>query len=225
MFASDDPDFFIAHGDVTSMINKEAREQPKGTELGFVHATIDRFRVMSKVTIAKITGATRGGGSEFVLAMDMRFGAIGRAVFGQPEALLGIIPGAGGTQRLPRIVGKARALEMILGCADIDALQAERYGYLNRALPVNEIDDFVDTLAYRIASLPEGAVIAAKQTVLQHSEMDLVSGMIAEDYLSSQLLYTAEAKKRMQVFLDNGGQQRDEEKKRDAFINILCDVT
>ena len=221
VFASDDTDFFIAHGDVSSMINKKVSEQPKGTELGFVHATIDRFRVMPKVTIAKISGAARGGGSEFVLAMDMRFGAINKAVFSQPEALLGIIPGAGGTQRLPRIVGKARALEMILGCADIDAMRAEKYGYLNRALPVNEIDDFVDTLAYRIASLPEEAVIAAKQAVLQYSEMDLVSGMIAEDYLSSKLLHTSEAKKRMQLFLDSGGQQRNKERESDIFINIF----
>lgn len=222
VFASDDPGFFIAHGDVTSMVNREGSAQPKGTELGFVDAVIDRFRTISTVTIAKITGAARGGGSEFALAMDMRFGAIGKAIFGQPEALLGIIPGAGGTQRLPRLIGKARALEMILGCADINAEQAEHYGYLNRALPENEIDNFVDTLAYRIASLPIKTLIAAKQAVLQHSEMDLVAGMIEEEYLSMQLLYSAEAQKRMQIFLDNGGQQRDQERKFDIFIDILA---
>jgi len=224
VFASEDPDFFIAHGDVTSMVNKEASEVRKGTQLGFVDATIDRFRLMPKVTIGKIAGVARGGGSEFALALDMRFGTVDKAVFGQPEALLGIIPGAGGTQRLPRIIGKARALEMILGCADIDATVAERYGYLNRAMPVDELDDFVDTLAYRIATLPEGAIIAAKQAVLEHSELDLVSGMIEEDFLSTQLLYTPEAKKRMQNFLANGGQRRDEECKTDIFIKILSDT-
>jgi enoyl-CoA hydratase/carnithine racemase len=221
VFASDDPDFFIAHGDLNSMVSREGSPQPKGTELSFVHSTIDRFRTMSKVTIAKVAGAARGGGSEFALAMDMRFGVIGKSVFGQPEALLGIIPGAGGTQRLPHLIGKARALEMILGCADIDAQRAEQYGYLNRALPDSEIDDFVNTLAYRIASLPAKVLSAAKETVLKHSEMDLVSGMIEEEYLSTQLLYSVAAQKRMQLFLDNDGQNRDQEKTFDIFNKIF----
>ena len=221
VFDSNDPDFFIAHGDLSSMIGREGSPQPKGKEPGFVHSVIDRYRTMEKVSIAKINGAARGGGSEFALAMDMRFGVTGKAVFGQPEALLGIIPGAGGTQRLPRLIGKARALEMILGCADIDAECAERYGYLNRALPENEIDNFVDSLAYRIASLPQATLAAAKQAVLQYSELDLASGMIEEEYLSMQLLYTSEAQRRMQLFMDNGGQQRDKEKEFDIFVNAF----
>lgn len=225
VFDSDDPDFFIAHGDVTSMINKPSLDPERGTELGFVHKTLDRFGALPKITIAKIKGAARGGGSEFALAMDMRFGAIGKALFGQPEAVLGIIPGAGGSQRLPRLIGKARALEMILGCADIDAKHAERYGYLNRALAADEIDDYVDNLAYAIASLPVDAITAAKKLVNQHSDADLLSGMIEEEYRCAQLLQSDQAKHRMQFFLDNGGQQREIEIAHNAFNRLFASWT
>ena len=90
---------------------------------------------MPKATIAVIEGIARGGGSEFALAFDMRFAALGKARLAQPEVAIGIIPGGGGTQRLPRLVGRARALEVILGCEDIDAATAEAWGYVNRALP------------------------------------------------------------------------------------------
>ena len=123
----------------------------------------DRFRTMPKATIAKIEGICRGGGSEFALACDMRFAAIGRAVLGQPEVALGIIPGGGGSVRLPRLVGRGRALEIVLGCGDFDAVAAERYGYVNRALSENEIGPFVDKLARRIASFPAAAIRLGKE--------------------------------------------------------------
>jgi len=107
----------------------------------------------------------RGGGSEFVLSLDMRFGALGRAVLAQPEVALGIIPGGSGTQRLPRLVGRGRALEIILGCDDVPADLAERYGYLNRALPTAELGPFVERLAFRIASFPAEAIALAKASV------------------------------------------------------------
>jgi enoyl-CoA hydratase/carnithine racemase len=84
---------------------------------------------MPKATIAVIEGIARGGGSEFAMACDMRFAALGKARLGQPEVALGIIPGGGGTQRLPRLVGRSRALEVILGCDDIDAATAATWGY------------------------------------------------------------------------------------------------
>jgi enoyl-CoA hydratase/carnithine racemase len=100
---------------------------------------VDRFRTMPKATIAKIEGYCRGGGSELVLACDMRFATLGKAVPGQPEVGVGIIPGGGGSTRLPRLVGRGRALEIILGCGDFRADVAERYGYINRALPAEAI--------------------------------------------------------------------------------------
>src|SRR5438477_6417195 len=117
---------------------------------------------MPKATIGKIEGRARGGGSELLLSLDLRFGALGRAVLAQPEVALGILPGGGGTQRLPRLIGHARALEVILGCADVPADLAERWGYLNRALPPAELRPFVEHLAARIAACPASAIALAQ---------------------------------------------------------------
>src|SRR3982751_243873 len=100
--------------------------QPPPTELPLFTAMVDRFRTMPKATIAVIEGRCRGGGSELVLGMDLRFAALGRARLAQPEVTVGIIPGGGGTQRLPRLIGRGRALEVILGCDDVDAETAEQ---------------------------------------------------------------------------------------------------
>ena len=162
---SANPDFFIAHADLNSISALPAEPPPRQETLGWINQTFDRLRTMPKVTIAKIEGRARGGGSELALACDMRFGALGKAVFAQPEVGIGIIPGAGGTVRLPRLIGQARALEIILGCGDISAEEAERYGYINRALPADEIGAFVDELAYRIASYPADALARAKSSV------------------------------------------------------------
>ena len=162
---SANPDFFVAHADLELIATLPAEPEPRTEQLGFIHAVLDRLRTMPKVSIAKIAGRCRGGGSELALACDMRFAAIGTAVFGQPEVGVGIIPGAGGTVRLPRLVGRGRALEIILGCGDISAELAERYGYINRALPANEIDYFVTSLAQRIASFPAEALALAKASM------------------------------------------------------------
>ena len=119
---------------------------------------------MPKATIAKIEGRCRGGGSELALACDMRFAAIGRAFLCQPEVGVGIIPGAGGSARLPRMVGRGRALEIILGCADFNAETAERYGWVNRAVPASGGRLLRGTLATRIAGFP-AATLALKQMV------------------------------------------------------------
>lgn len=225
VFSSLDPDFFVAHGDVESMVGLEGTPPQRGDELGFVHSVLNRFSAMPKVTIAKIAGAARGGGSELALAMDMRFGAIGKAIFGQPEAAMGIIPGAGGTQRLPRLIGAARSLELILGCGDIDALQAEQYGYLNRALPERELNSYVESLSLRIASLPIETISAAKAAIQLCSSTDIVNGMIEEEHICNRLLYQPEAKKRMKMFLEHGGQQRDKERDFSSLVNALTNVS
>src|SRR5437660_1718384 len=158
VFQSANPEFFIAHADVALIQTLPTTVPPKPTRLGLFHAMVDRFRTMPKATIGKIEGRARGGGSEFLLSLDMRFGAIGRAVLAQPEVALGMIPGGSGTQRLPRLVGRGRALEIVLGCDDFPADVAERYGYVNRALPPGELGPFVERLARRIASFPAEAV-------------------------------------------------------------------
>ncbi len=200
---SANPKFFIAHADVTLLRQLPASIPPRDQPLGMFHAMCDRFRTMPKATIVKLEGVCRGGGSEFALACDMRFAAIGRAILGQPEVALGIIPGGGGCVRLPRLVGRARALEIVLGCGDFDALAAERYGYVNRALPANEIGQFVDRLARRIASFPPAAIRLAKQAVMnadRHVEDDLVQ----EEKHFFATLSDAEAKRRMAAAMDRG---------------------
>ena len=207
VFDSADPDFFIAHADVSLIQQLPDNAPPRGTELTFFHAMVDRFRTMPKVSIAKLEGRTRGGGSEFVLSLDMRFAALGKAVLGQPEIALGILPGGSGTQRLPRLCGRGRALEIVLGCQDFPADVAERYGYVNRALPPHELGAFVDNLAYRIASFPAEAVALAKQLV-NSAEQRVEDGLLDEAHAFNLTLQTTEAKRRMSDFLAQGGQTR-----------------
>jgi enoyl-CoA hydratase/carnithine racemase len=145
-----------------------------------------------------------------VLSMDMRFAALGRARLAQPEVALGIIPGGGGTQRLPRLVGRSRALEVIAGCDDIDAEVAERWGYVNRALPQDELRPFVDALARRIASFPAEAVAHAKAAVLA-AEPDPVPGLLEEARRFNETLALEETRARMEGFLAAGGQTREVE--------------
>jgi enoyl-CoA hydratase/carnithine racemase len=140
----------------------------------------------------------------------MRFAALGRALLAQPEVALGIIPGGSGTQRLPRLVGRARALEIVLGCNDIPADLAERWGYVNRALPPAELGPFVDRLARRIASFPAEAIALAKASV-NAAELPPVDGLLEEAHNFNRSLATEAAQARMARFLDLGGQTRDVE--------------
>jgi enoyl-CoA hydratase/carnithine racemase len=208
---SADADFFIAHADVSLILQLPREERATAnSELGFFHAMCDRFRTMPKTTIAVVEGRVRGGGSEFVSSFDMRFASRERARFGQPEVPLGIIPGGGGTQRLPRLVGRARALEIILGGGDVDGPLAEEWGWVNRALPDAELRAFVDTLAARIASFPPGAIAAAKKSV-DNALPDPVAGLCEEELVFSQTLLDPEAIRRMDVFMERGGQTREVE--------------
>jgi len=208
---SADPDFFIAHADVSLILQlpREQRDSPND-ELGFFHAMVDRFRTMPKATIAIVEGCVRGGGSEFVSSFDMRFASRERAVFGQPEVPLGILPGGSGTQRLPVLVGRARALEIILGGGDIDGSTAEAWGWVNRALPDGELRPFVDELASRIASFPPNAIAAAKASV-NNAVLDPTAGLRSEELLFSQCLLDPEAIRRMELCLSLGAQTREVE--------------
>lgn len=203
-------DFFIAHADVTLIQQLPKEVPPKSTKLGWFHQMVERFRTMPKATIGKIEGRARGGGSELLLSLDMRFGAIGRALLAQPEVAVGIIPGGSGTQRLPRLVGRGRALEVILGGGDFSAELAERYGYINRALPPEELTPFVEHLAYRIASFPASAIALAKASV-NAAERPIVDGLLEEAHYFNQSLATKEAQERMAAFMAVGGQTYDVE--------------
>jgi enoyl-CoA hydratase/carnithine racemase len=164
VFKSADRDYFISHVDVTKI--KEYRQQAAkltgeaSIALLFRHLSASRL-----VTIAQIEGRVRGAGSEFVLACDMRFAARESAIFGQPEPGLGVIPGGGAVQHLARLMGRGRALEVLLSADDYDADLAERYGWINRALPANALGGFVRSLAHRIAGFPAAGHVAVKERV------------------------------------------------------------
>ena len=211
MFDSADPDFFIAHFDVSFLAVLPDEAPPKPDILTGMHPVCEAFRTMPKVSIAKIEGIARGGGSEFVLALDMRFGAIGKAIVGQPEIILGIIPGGGGTQRLPRLIGRARAMEAILGGIDFPAELAEKYGYINRAFPPDELTPYVEDLAYRIASFPAESIAIAKQAVLTALKEPIFEGLVEESNLFLQACALPAAKERMNWFLQRDGQTREQE--------------
>jgi enoyl-CoA hydratase/carnithine racemase len=161
VFTSADPDYFISHVDVTRIGEyREAAAKLTGeASLGLLFRYLSASRL---VNIVQVEGRVRGAGSEFVLACDMSFAARERAIFGQPEAGFGLIPGGGGIQHLTRVMGRARALEAILSSGDYDAGLAERYGWINRALPVTELGEFVASLAHRIAGFPAAALAAVK---------------------------------------------------------------
>ena len=211
VFKSADPDFFIAHFDVEAIlqfpIDKDAE---KDQELSEFHLMCERVRTMDKVTIAQIEGRVGGGGSEFSASMDMRFGVIGKTKINQMEVPLGILPGGTGTQRLPRLVGRGRAMEIVLGGDDLDAETAERWGYLNRIFAADAIDDWVMSLARRIASFPVEAVRLAKESV-NAAEMPLRDGLVEEAYLFQRLLRTDGAQTNMRRFMELGGQTREGE--------------
>ncbi|HUB13907.1 MAG TPA: enoyl-CoA hydratase/isomerase family protein [Acetobacteraceae bacterium] len=158
MFQSANPDFFIAHLDVA-----KAARQPEMLQLW--RDIVLRLSSMPVVSIAKIRGRTRGIGNEFVLACDMRFASRQSTWFGNPEVGVGLIPGGGALEWLPRVVGRSRALEIVLSADDFDADIAERYGWVNRTLDDDDLDSFVDRLVRRLASFDRETLAAAKAQI------------------------------------------------------------
>ncbi|MCM3871128.1 MAG: enoyl-CoA hydratase/isomerase family protein [Pyrinomonadaceae bacterium] len=209
VFKSADPDYFISHVDVTRIKeNREAAAKLDGdASIGLVLRHLSASRL---VTIAEIEGRVRGVGSEFVLACDMRFAARESAIFGQFEPAFGVIPGAGAAQHLTRLMGRARALEVMLSADDYDAEIAERYGWINRALPAGELSDFVRSLALRIASFPAAGHAVVKNRV------NAIALASAEDIRRDSDLFiegvgAPEYQERMQAAIKRGFQTRDAE--------------
>lgn len=223
VFKSADADFFIAHYDVSNILEFPTDgEAERSLELNDFHIMCERVRTMNKVTIAQIEGRVGGGGSEFAASMDMRFGVVGKTVVNQMEVPLGILPGGTGTQRLPRLVGRGRAMEIVLGADDLDAETAERWGYLNRIYAAGDIDANVTALAERIASFPVEAVRLAKASVTA-SELPLQQGLQEEAYLFQRLLRTDSAQHNMQRFMEMGGQTREGELRVGELSRQICE--
>jgi enoyl-CoA hydratase/carnithine racemase len=158
VFQSANPDFFVAHLDVA-----KAAERPGALDLW--RDVVLRLSSSPVVSVAKVRGRTRGIGNEFVLACDMRFASRQSALFGNPEIGVGLVPGGGALEWLPRLVGRSRALEIVLSADDFDADVAERYGWVNRTLNDDDLDAFVDALVRRLASFDREALGAAKAQI------------------------------------------------------------
>lgn len=166
VFESNNPDYYLAHYDVSDPEKLDAMNRTAGPSgITILMDTFIRLTKAPVVSIAKIRGRARGASSEFLLACDMRFASRENTAISQVELGCGVHPGGGGTERLPLLVGRGRALEIILGANDFDGETAEKYGYVNRSLPDKDLDVFVDSLARRIASFDRRPLAAAKSLV------------------------------------------------------------
>jgi enoyl-CoA hydratase/carnithine racemase len=223
VFESANPDFYLAHFDLTGKTgNITTAVGPSG--LPILMDTFVRLTKSSVVSIAKIRGCVRGASSEFVLACDMRFASRENTRLGQPEVGVGVNPGGGATERLPLLVGRGRALEIVLGSNDFDGDTAERYGYVNRALPDAELDGFVDALARRIASFDRRPIAAAKNLINQVSLPSADRLLDALNAFQTALTWP-ETQQRVQALLKRGLQRDgDFEKRWPAVLGTLLET-
>ena len=215
VFASADPDYFISHVDVTRIgeYREQAAKLTGEASLGLLFRYLSKSRL---VTIAQIEGRVRGAGSEFALACDMRFAARESAIFSQLEQGFGLIPGAGGIQHLTRLMGRARALEVMLSADDYDAELAG----INRALPAASLGEFVRSLAHRIADFPAVGRTALKDRV------NAISLAEADDFRRDSDLFLErgrdpETQRRTALAMSRGFQTHDGEI---ALPNMLSNL-
>lgn len=208
IFRSADPDFFVMHGDVELLVDLHPPAVPV-VEANPAATTLQRIAVAPFVSIGLLDGAARGGGCELLCAMDVRFGTE-RAVIGQPEVAMGILPGAGGTARWPRLVGRARALDILLTGRDVHAAELLALGWLLAVGPPEGIEGELAALAGRIARMPAASVAAVKR-VLNVALAGLDAALVTESEELGRLLASGGHQAPMRRFLDAGGQTREGE--------------
>ncbi|PSW19875.1 enoyl-CoA hydratase/isomerase family protein [Photobacterium sanctipauli] len=223
VFQSAHQEIWVCHYDTNLLIDmsKEAvsRDDAKLLDL---QSVLERISKLPQATIAKLEGYARGGGHEFALACDMRFAARGKYKFMQMEVAMGILPCGGGASRMARQVGLGRALEIILSARDFDADEAEAYGTINKALEPEEIGEYVENLAKRIAKFPAESINACKQTVYESIDKPIEEALKAEAYWLYQATSKTAAIKRF-TWADEQGAQFDIDNQRnweELVINI-----
>lgn len=223
VFESAMKDFYLSHFDLTGKLGN-ITTAVGASGFPILMDTFVRLTRSPVVSIAKIRGCVRGVSSEFVLACDMRFASRENMRLGQPEVAVGLHPGGGGTERLPHLVGRGRALEIVLSGNDFDGDTAERYGYVNRAFPEAELDGFVDALARRIASFDQRAISAAKNLVNQVSLPS--ADQLLGSFSSFQTALTwPEAQRRILKLLARGLQKDSEfERQWPSVLGTLLDA-
>src|SRR5438477_5468129 len=222
VFESAIPDFYLAHFDLTGKLGN-IMTAIGASGLPILMDTFVRLTKSPAVSIAKIRGCARGVSSEFVLACDMRFASRENTRLGHPELGVGLHPGGGGTERLPHVVGRGRALEIVLSANDFDGDTAERYGYVNRALPDAELDGFVEALARRIASF-DGRAIAAGKSLINRVSLPSADRLLDAITSFEIALTWPETQQRVKGLLERGLQRDgDFENRWPAVLGTLLE--
>jgi enoyl-CoA hydratase len=188
---------FAAGADISVMTKYSFADVYKSE---YISRNWEHIRSVRKPVIAAVAGFALGGGCELAMMCDIVIAA-DTAKFGQPEIKLGIIPGAGGTQRLPRTIGKAKAMDMILTSRMMDAQEAERSGLVSRIVPADKLMDEALAAALVIADMPRLAAMAAKESVNRAFETPLSDGVMFERRLFHALFSTADQEEGMEAFL------------------------
>ena len=216
VFRSADADFFLMHGDVEQLVAVPAHPFQPATEPNIAVQTFERLHGAPYFTIGVVDGAARGGGCELLSALDYRIGSP-RAVIGQPEVAMGILPGAGGTVRWPRFAGRADALELILTGRDLDADEALAVGWLQRLVRDEDLVEAVDQLARRVAVMPRDGIAAVKRVVDASLDRRDDAWLIETNALGALMAAGAHVDP-MRRFLAAGGQTREGETMRMASV-------
>lgn len=207
VFTSADPDFFLMHGDVEMLVEVPPGPHQPALEPNLAAATFQRLRDAPFVSIGVLDGAARGGGAEFLTALDLRIGTP-RAVLGQPEVAMGILPGAGGTARLPHLLGRGRALEVILTGRDVDADDARAIGWLDAVVDHMGALSHAMAIAHRIAAMPAAGIAAVKRVVDTSLAAGVAAGLVAETDALGALMAGGAHVEPMRRYLAAGGQTR-----------------
>ncbi|MEO9468756.1 enoyl-CoA hydratase/isomerase family protein [Parasphingorhabdus sp.] len=223
VFQSANPEIWVCHYD-TELLKDMSDEavSREDVQLLDLQAVCERISKVPQATIAKLEGFARGGGHELALALDMRFAARGKYKFMQMEVGMGILPCGGGASRMARQTGLGKALEIILSAQDYDADDAERLGTINKAIDPEEIGEYVDNLAKRIAQFPAESINACKQMVYESIDMPIDEALKAEAYWLYQATSKTPAVKRFRI-ADEQGLEHDMENQRN-WGNLVMDV-
>ncbi len=223
VFDSSDPDYFISHLDVTRLT--EVPDIPGAADLAANwHHFVTRLARVNVLSIASIRGRARGIGNEFALACDIRFASRERGVLSQGEIGFGAVPGGGGFEWLPKLVGRSRALEIMMGGEDFDADTAERYGWINRSLPDKDLDDFVDAYARRVAGFERGALATAKRLINERVAPPTEGELLQSFATIVELMHTPEAQARIAAMSKKGWSRATEvELNNPHYVGLLAD--
>ncbi|HTX13037.1 MAG TPA: enoyl-CoA hydratase/isomerase family protein [Solirubrobacteraceae bacterium] len=203
VFVSAHPTIFVSGADIGAMARYDFSREAIERKVTLVHQTFLGIQRLSKPTLASIEGHALGGGCELALSLDMRFMSRGKARIGLPEAGLGIVPGGGGTQRLPRLVGRARAAQMMMLGERLGADDAERCGLVNAAC-----DDAAATraaaheMARRLSEMPRSSLRLIKRCLNDGYDHDLVRGLEVERTAAIEALLQPEAREGIAAFLE-----------------------